>query len=180
MRIILLSSLMILAPMLAFGDLRWYKFGDPDGKRQIFKFGSATVSIQAENISDAPYPGDDLVLILQMPGQKARQYNFNSAYGYGSVTVYRNLLLLKYGVGRGTFVREDHVKILQLDYYMTESADITSSSWVLTDPHNAAPDLFEYQLKVQTAGGYTTFIFTLPKPQRGIPSEKIVRLKNDE
>ena len=32
---------------------------------------------------------------------------------------------------------------------------------------------------IQTGGGYTTFIFTLPKPQRGIPSEKIVRLKND-
>ncbi len=51
--------------------------------------------------------------------------------------------------------------------------------YVLTDPHNAMPNLFEYQLKIQSVDGYTTLSFSLPKPQRGIPSEKIVRIKND-
>ena len=66
-----------------------------------------------------------------------------------------------------------------LDRNLDELVDVQSSYYVLTDPHNAAPDLFKYLLKVQTRGGYTTLSFTLPKPQRGIPSEKIVRLKND-
>lgn len=175
MRIILLSSLMILAPMLAIADLQWHDFGA--AKKQTITFGHATVSIESKP-PDTVFT-DDFVLTLQTPGQKARQYYFSSSYGSGSVAVYNDLLLLKYRVGGGTHAGDDHIKILRLDYYLAELADIQSSCWVLTNPHNAAPDLFEYRLKIQTGGGYTTFILTLPKPQRGIPSEKIVRLKND-
>jgi hypothetical protein len=178
MRTIILSVLIILSPALALADLQWHRFGDTGDKRMI-KFGRATVSIEPQEAPDASFPEDDLVLTLQMPNQKPRQYYFNSAYGYGAIAVYGDMLLIKYGVGRGTFARVDHIKALRLDYYLTELMDIQSSCYVLTDPHNAAPDLFEYQLKVQTDDGYTTFVFKLPKPQRSMPSEKIVKIKDD-
>ena len=40
-----------------------------------------------------------------------------------------------------------------------ELADVQTSYYILTDPHNAAPDLFEYRLKIQTEAGYTTLSF---------------------
>ena len=66
-----------------------------------------------------------------------------------------------------------------MDHDLDELVDVQSSYYITTNPHNAAPDLFEYRLKIQTKGGYTTLSFALHKPQHGIPSEKIVRLKND-
>jgi len=164
--------------MLAMADVQWHKFGTT-GDKETIALGSVTVTIETQKVTDSGFPGDDLILTVPIPGHKPRQYYFTSAYGYGAVAVHGDILLLKYGVGRGTFAREDHVKALRLDYYLHELVDVQSSCYVLTDPHNAAPDLFEYQTKIETAGGYTTLSFWLPKPQRGIPSEKIVRLKND-
>ena len=175
MRVAILSFLIFLTPMLAFADLQWNKYDTT--KKQTITFGHATVSIESKP-PDTAFT-DDFVLTLQMPGQKPRQYYFSSSYGDGSIAVYGDLLLLKYRVGGGTRAGDDHIRILRLDYDLAELADIQSSCWVLTDPHNAGPDFFEYRLKIQTGGGYTTFIFALPKPQHGIPSEKIVRLKND-
>ena len=118
------------------------------------------------------------MITVHSPGRKPSQYSITSAYGFGSVAIHQNILLLKYGVGRGTWARVDHVKALRLDHDLDELVDVQSSYYVQTNPHNAAPDLFQYHLKVQMQGGYTTFTFSLSKPQPGIPTEKIARVKN--
>ena len=183
MRISALLALMVLSPVLALADVQWHEFGSSPSDKYPIKdtitIGHMKLTIEAKTNTDSGFPGDDLILTVRIPGEKSRQYYFTSAYGYGAVAIHGDILLLKYGVGRGTFAREDHVKALRLDYYLHELVDVQSSSYVLTDPHNAGPDLFEYRLKIQTAGGYTTLTFSLAKPQKGIPSEKIVRLKND-
>ena len=118
-------------------------------------------------------------MTVHVPGQTSSEYWFESAYGFGEVAIHGDVLLLKYGIGRGTFVRVDHVRALRLHDGLEELVDVQSSYYVLTDPKKSDPDLIRYRLKVQTKGGYTTLSFSLPKPQKGIPSEKIVRFKND-
>lgn len=118
-------------------------------------------------------------MTVSVAGRKASEHWFTSSYGYGELAIQGDVLLLKYGVGRGTFAREEHVRAFRLLKGLQELADVQSSYYVLTDLHRAAPDLFVYRMNVETAGGYTTLSFQLPKPQKGIPSEKIVRIKND-
>jgi hypothetical protein len=122
-------------------------------------------------------------MTVRVPGQKAREYWFTSSYGFGEIAIHGDpihgdLLLLKYGVGRGTCARVEHVRALRLRS-LEELVDVQSSYFVSTDIHTATPDLFEYSLKIQTDWDYTTLSFSLPKPQKGIPSEKIVKIKND-
>lgn len=176
--ILVLLTLVVLSPLLALADVQWHKFDSSAGDKEAFSLGRAEITIEVRKVQTSGFP-DNLLMTVKTPGQKPRQHYFTSAYASGAVAISGNILLLKYGVGRGTFAREDHIKALRLDYYLQELVDVQSSYYVLTDPHNAAPDLFEYQLEIQAAGGYTTISFQLPKPQKGIPSEKIVRWKND-
>ena len=57
-------------------------------------------------------------------------------------------------------------KALRLDHDMEELVDVQSSHYIVTNPHNCCRDLFEYRLRIQTSGGYTTLSFSLPKPNR--------------
>lgn len=176
--ILVLLILVVLSPLLAIADVQWHKFDSNAGDKKAFTLGRVEIIIEVRKIQTSGFL-DDLLMTVKTPGQKPRQHYFTSAYASGAVAIQGNILLLKYGVGRGTFAREEHIKALRLDYYLQELADVQSSYYVLTDPNNAAPDLFEYQARIQEAGGYTTLTLWLPKPQKGIPSEKIVRWKND-
>jgi hypothetical protein len=178
MRISVLLPLMVLSPMLALADIQWHKFGTA-GDKQTIALGHVTVTVELQKDQTSGFP-DDLIMTVKTSGHKPSQFYFTSSYAFGSVAVQGNILLLKYGVGRGTAgARVEHVKALRLDHDLDELADVQCSYWIVTNPHNASPDEFDYQLKVQTEGGYTTLTFSLPKPRYGLPSEKIVRIKND-
>jgi len=178
MRISVLLPLMVLSPVLALADVRWHKFGTA-GDRQAIAVGHVTVTIELQKDQTSGFP-DDLLMTVKTSGHKPSQFYFTSSYAFGSVAVQGNILLLKYGVGRGTAgARVEHVKALRLDHDLDELADVQCSYWIVTNPHNAGPDEFDYHLKVQTEGGYTTLTFWLPKPRYGLPSEKIVKIKND-
>ena len=179
MRISIFIALIFLSPILAFAGVQWHKFGASGSDANTFTIGRVSVSVQTRQVQEAAFRDDYLVMTVRIPGQKPSEYWFESAYGYGEVAIHGDLLLLKYGIGRGTSVRVDHVRALRLHDGLEELVDVQSSYYILTDPHNAAPDLLEYRLKVRTEGGYTTLSFSLPKPEKGIPSEKIVRLRND-
>jgi len=175
---------MVFCPILALGEVQWHEFGrspsDVYPIKDTITIGHTALIVEAQTNTDSGFPGDDLILTVRNPGKKARQYYFTSTYGFGSVAVQGNILLLKYGVGRGTAgARVEHVKALRLDHDLDELVDVQCSYWIVTNPHNAGPDEFDYQLKVQTEGGYTTLSFWLPKPRYGLPSEKVVRIKND-
>src|SRR5258708_2421218 len=179
MRVLVFLTLMILSPALALAGVQWHKFGATGHKDKIV-LGRVTLTIETQKNANSGFPGDDLIITAQTSGREPTQYYFTSSYGYGSVAIHGNLLLLKYGIGRGTVgARVEHVKVLRLDHDLDELVDVQCSNYIVANPHNAGPDLFEYRLKIQTEGGYTTLSFSLPKPQKGIPSEKIVRLKND-
>ena len=180
MRISVFLVLMVLWPVRASADVQWHKFGVA-GHKETIALGRVTLTVEAQKAADSGFPGDDLIITAQTPGQEPSQYYFTSSYGYGSVAIHGNTLLLKYGVGRGTAgARVEHVKALRLDHDLGELVDVQCSYWIVTNPHNAGPDLFEYHLKIQTEGGYTTLSFSLPKPRYGLLSEKIVRWKNDD
>jgi hypothetical protein len=181
MRLSTLLALMLLCPMLVLADVQWHEFGRSPVAKETFSVGRLGFTVERLTNSESAFPGDDLILTVHSPAsRRPSQYWFTSSYGFASVAVYRNVLLLKYGIGRGTAgARVEHVKVLRLDHYLDELADVQCSYYIVTNPHNAGPDEFDYQLRVQTEGDYTAFIFWLPKPRYGLPSEKIVRIKND-
>jgi len=169
---------LFLAPVLALADVQWHTFSVEEGKKVEIAAGRISVTVQEGRTRD-PYPPEDcLVMTVSVPGQKPRGYEFISSHSYGQVAVQGDLLLLKHGYGRGTAVRVDHVKALGLHGYLEEFVDVQSSYWVLGGSKKDEPEFVEYGLKIQAEGGYTTLTFTLPKPQPGLPSEKIVKFKN--
>lgn len=171
--------LLLLWPALAFADVQWQKFFvGGEGDRQSLKMGHLALTFRTREVRNADFKEDHLVMTVQIADQKPDEYWFESSYGQGEVAIDGDLLLLKYGIGRGTFVRVEHVRALRLRN-LEELVDVQSSYYVLTDPKKDDPDLVRSSLKIQVNRGYTTLAFSLPKRQRGIPSEKIVRLKND-
>jgi hypothetical protein len=179
MRASTLLLLLFLWPALAFADVRWQKFFvGGEGDRQSLKIGRVALTVRTREVRNADFKEDHLVMTVQVGDQKPDEYWLESSYGQGEVAIDGDLLLIKYGVGRGTFARVEHVRALRL-HTLEELVDVQSSYYVLTDPKKADPDLVVYRLKIQTGDGYTTLSFSLPKPRKGIPSEKVVRLKND-
>jgi len=177
MRSFLIPGLLFLMPALALADVQWHKFDVSGGSKKTIALGHVVVVVELQKVQTSGFP-DDLLMTVKAPGQKPSQFYFNSSY-FGSIALQGDVLLLKYGVGRGTpGARVDRVKALRLDHDLDEVADVQSSFWIVTNPHNAEPDLFEYHLKIQTKGGYTALSFSLPGPRHGLPSEKIVRWKN--
>ena len=176
MRLIYLLALMLLPTALPAADVQWHTFGE-SGDKDTLTISQVALTVEAVKDSNSQFPGDDLVITAHAPGQASATYHFSSAYGYGAVAVYKNFLFLKYGVGRGNWARVDHVKALRLDHGLDEVVDVQSSFYVLTSSHNAAPDLFEYRLRVQPEGDYTRLSFVLSRRAHGIPSERIVKLK---
>ena len=181
MRLSILLALLLPCPVLASADVQWHEFGRSPAAKETFSIGHFGFAVERQRNSESGFPGDDIVLTVRSPAsRRPSQYCFTSSYGFASAAVYRNVLLLKYGIGRGTRgARVEHTKVLRLDHDLDELADVQCSYWILTSPHNAEPDEFDYQLKARTEGGYTAFTFWLPKPRYGLPSEKIVRIKND-
>jgi len=173
------SLWLVLSPLFAMGDVRWHKFGT-SGDKETIVVGHVTVTVELQKVQTSGFP-DDLLMTVKIPGHNPSQFYFSSSYGFGSVAVQGSILLLKYGVGRGTAgARVEHVKALRLGHQnLDELADVQCSYWIVTNPHNAGPNEFHYQLEVQTKGDHATLSFVLPKPRYGLPLQKIVRIKND-
>ncbi len=171
--------LLVLWPALAFADVRWQKFFvGGEGDTQSLKIGQVSLTFRTREVRNADFKEDYLVMTVRRKDQKPDEYWLESSYGQGEVAVEGDILLLKYGVGRGTFARVEHVRALRLQS-LEELVDVQSSYYILTGSKKGDPDLLRYGLKIQTVRGFTTLSFSLSKRQDGIPSEKIVRLKND-
>lgn len=181
MRLSIYLALMLCCPVLVLADVQWHEFGLSPADKETFSVGRLGFIVERQTNSESAFPVDDLILTVRSPASRhPSRYWFTSSYGFASVAIYKNVLLLKYGIGRGTAgARVEHIKVLRLDHDLDELADVQCSYYILTNPHDAGPNEFDYQLKVQTKGDYATFIFSLPKPCYGLPAEKIVRIKND-
>src|SRR5438128_7196793 len=148
MRILLILATLFLMPMLTLADVQWRKFDVSDGTKETITIGHVVITVELQKEQTSGFP-DDLLMTVKAPGQRPNEFYFNSSY-FGWIAIHGNVLLLKYGVGRGTAgARVDRVKALRLDHELDELADVQCSYWIVTNPHNAGPDLFEYKLKVQ-------------------------------
>src|SRR2546422_497691 len=135
MRVPILLALLVLAPALALAEVRWHKFGVASDKETI-AVGRVTVTVETQKVQNSGFP-DDLIITVVAPGRKPSQLYFTSSYGFGSVAIYRNMLFLKYGIGRGTAgARVEHVKVLRLDHGLDEMVDVQCSYYIVTNPHN--------------------------------------------
>jgi hypothetical protein len=175
---LLFLALIVVCPMLTASEVTWHDFVRSLHEKETIDIGHISMTIEEQKDSRSYFPSDDLVITVRQPGRDSSQLQFTASYGDASVAIYGNMLLLKYGVGRGTAGGQvKHIKVLRLDDTLDELVDVQSSYWIVTNPHNVSPDEFDYQLKVQIEGDYTTFIFSLPKPRYGLPAEKIVRIR---
>jgi len=176
---VLLVAVMMAMPLsLALAEVQWHNFGGGADTDKI-KIGQTIILVASHSDAHSEYPQDDFMLTVRAADSTTNHFLFSSSYGYGAVAVYKNLILLKYGVGRGPATRVDHVKALRLDHGLNELVDVQSSFYVLTSSHNSTPDLFEYRLAARSEGDYTKLSFSLSRPQHGIPSVRIVKLRND-
>jgi hypothetical protein len=183
MRTRLIITLMVLWPILVIADVKWQKFAvsDQDQHGQAVTIGAVSAIIKTRSVKDAWFPEDNLILTVRGPKGAESKLWFESSYGMGAVAIHDDVILLKYGVGRGTAgSRVEHVKVLALNHSLEELFDVQISYWVESrNPGQLTPDPVEYRIKIEKDRAYTTFTFWTPEPRKGIPSEKIVRLKND-
>jgi len=178
-------TLIVLWPFLVMGDVNWHKFGVTEGEKQTITIGVASVTIGTRPVKGEWFPEDNLILTVRGKGLTKSELGFSSSYGMGAIAIEGDILLLKYGIGRGTAgARVEHIKAFSMshsfDNSLDELFDVQITYWVESrDPKIASPDPIEYQIKIEKNRDYTTFTFWTPEPRKGIPSEKIVRLKND-
>ncbi|WP_035609402.1 hypothetical protein [Haloferula sp. BvORR071] len=156
----------------ARADLEWHEF-DHDAKLHI---GELSVTVEGREVPDAAFKEDHLLLTVQKPGGKPHELWLNSTYASGAVAVHGNYLLVEYGIGRGTFARVRHVKILNLDGGLEELADGQRSYYLPTD-HD--PEEVIYQIDVKEEEHRSVLTFTLPAARPGLPAEKVVAIRNE-
>jgi hypothetical protein len=148
--------LLVLWPALAFADVRWHNFFvGGEGDTQSLKIGHVALTFRTREVRNADFKEDYLVITVRRKDQKPDDYWFESSYGQGEVAIDRDLLLLRYGVGRGTFARVEHVRALRLQS-LEELVDVQSSYYILTDSKKGDPYLLRYGLKIETVRGFTT------------------------
>ena len=165
---------------MAMADVKWHEFDVSLRAKQTMTVSGVAVTIETRDVQDTAFKEDYLVLTVRNNGQKEVKQWFTSSYGLGAVAVEGGFLLLKHGVGRGTSARVEHVKVFRLGSALEELIDVQTSYYVDSgDPKRVSPDVVEYRVNSQTSGDYTTITFSIPKPYQGLPSEKIVKLKND-
>ncbi len=91
------------------------------------------------------------------------------------------LVFLRYGIGRGTFARDQHVKIFLIEETdsLEELADVKVSAYVET-PGSAKGDpvLMEYALRTTREGDATTVSFVPPKAAGVRWPTKVLKIKH--
>lgn len=175
-RFLALLALVVLAPFSSLADVKWRKFDVSLASKQILSVGGVSVTIQVREVRGAAFREDNLLLVVRASDGTKVQRWFSSSYGIGEIAVEGKLLLLRYGVGRGTLARTHHVKVFQMEDF-EEVADVQSSYYAFINPKDATPDLMEYRVNVSAGLEYTTVSFVLARPQKGLPSEKLVRIR---
>jgi hypothetical protein len=180
MKIALVLIILASQPVLFGAALTWHEFGLTEGKQKVITAGNATITLMTRDTGERAFAEDHLVLKAHVRGGRTIEEWLDSSYGTGAVAAYDSLLLVKYGVGRGTCAREEHVRVYRLTRdSLDELCDVQTSYWVNSlKPDRTSPDLVEYHIKVGKSHGYTVLSFCIPYPRRGMPSEKRVMIKN--
>src|SRR5678815_2877990 len=103
MHLTTILTVILLWPIVGLADVRWHEFGRSPADKETFSVGRLGFTVERQTNSGSAFPVDDLILTVRSPSSSRQsRYWFTSSYGFASVAVYRNVLLLKYGIGRGT------------------------------------------------------------------------------
>jgi hypothetical protein len=181
MKNLLILLFLIFQPFLLMAGLEWREFDLSAGGKKQVTTGKAKITIETRVTEEQAFKEDHLSLTAQVAGRKGIHTWFDSSYGRGAVALHGDLLLLKYGVGRGTCARDEHIRIYKLSVdSLQELCDVQTSYYVNSlQPHITSPDRIDYQIKAEAAHGYTVFSFWTADRGRGLPAEKKVMVKND-
>jgi hypothetical protein len=152
-------------------ELKWHDFGS---EPRTCDLGGVTVKTRVDYGDTNVFHGDHFVLTLQRGTNTVQEFDLISSYGECSLAARGNLLFVKYGVGRGTFVRTEHICVYQLDG-LEELADVTCSLYV-NQPGKEDPVRVSYRVELRESKKGTTLVLTLPKAYPGCPREKSVFL----
>jgi hypothetical protein len=160
-------------------QLVWHNFGVDDNPPWKKNFDGSTVEIVQREVDGSAFKEDNLILSIYRQGAAKRSIWFASSYGTGAIAMKGHWIFLRYGIGRGTFAREEHIKIYRVDSddYLEEMADVKISSYVENpDSVSGDPILAEYKIKVSEEGMAMTITF-IPPAVAGIKMpEKIVKI----
>lgn len=168
-------------PLLLTAGLKWREFDLSAGGEKRVTTGKAKITIETRATEEQTFKEDHLSLTAHVAERKGIHTWFDSSYGSGAVALHGDLLLLKYGVGRGTCARDEHVRIYKLGAdSLQKLCDVQTSYYVNSlKPHTTSPDRIDYQVKAEVLHGYTVFTFWTADRGRGLPAEKKVMVKND-
>ncbi len=161
----------------------WHDFDIGSHEASETKVDEWMVRISPREVRGAPFREDNLEISLTRKASSGRGIWFSSSYGTGSFAVDGRLVFLRYGIGRGTFAREQHVKIYLIDdvYSLEELADVKVSAYVESPgPGKGDPVLMEYAMRTTREGDATTVTFVPPKAAGVRWPTKVLTIKEGE
>lgn len=122
--------------------------------------------------------GESLELTVRDENMKEDAERFTSSYGMLSLAIDGDLLLLKYGIGRGTCVRTEQVRIFKIGNSLTKLGEFPVSYW-----HNASgaaetadPVCHEATVDLKREGKAAIFSIVYPKDSPERPPDLSVKI----
>jgi hypothetical protein len=182
----LLVAFLIVYP--AYGEQAsnkdgWGQFDASAGDESTFSFGPYGVTIKPRDINlPAPDREDKLTMIVKRNGHIIATHDFISSYGSGMILIKSGYIFLEYGLGRGTSVREEHIKaytLLPQDDQTKEIVEVfdIQKSYRLPNPKPvASPAYVQYKVRFVEAKDFIKMIFYNPDKGFGLPESKEARL----
>lgn len=152
------------APPVVSG-LAWHEFdiNDPDSTK--ISIDGSDITIHRRDVADAAFKEDHLILKISSREERKDESWFTSSYGTGAIAVRGNRLFLRYGVGRGTFAREEFVRVFTITptHKLDQVADVKVSTYTDVPGSEAAdPVRVEYRMEFNAAPEATTLRFVPP------------------
>jgi hypothetical protein len=165
-------------------DTKWKSFDCSAGDEFNLSFGQYIATIKSRDIHlPAPDREDKLTMIIRKGNETILKHDFISSYGRGQILIKSGYIFLEYGIGRGTGVREEHVKAYSLlaEYeYIEEPVEIfeVQKSYRLP-PHKpiASPYYVEYKVRFIEDKENLKVVFYGAEKGYGIPERKEIILK---
>ena len=164
-------------------NTKWKSFECSAGDGFHLSFGQYVVTVKPQDINlPAPDREDKLTMIIKKGNDTILKHDFISSYGSGRILIKSGYIFLEYGIGRGTGVREEHIKCYTLlaDYeYIKEPVEIfeVQKSYRLP-PHKPIVGFYyvEYKVSLIEDKQNLKVVFYGAEKGYGIPERKEIIL----
>lgn len=167
-RLLAIPITLVLLPCHAEIEWRDFEITSYEEKPQ-FTLGDYTCGLRA--IQDPQRDrGESLELTVRDENMKEATERFTSSYGMLSLAIDGDLLLLKFGTGRGTCVRTEHLRVFKIGTSLTKLGEFPLSYWHETEGRGKAadPERFEATVDLKHEGKAALLSIVYPKdsPER--------------